>query len=71
MLTLLKALREKVVIGYVGGSDLPKIEEQLGIHGQDGKYSLASRSSLVFRPCSLNYFTLYCISQEGFRLLFR
>lgn len=36
MLTLLKALREKVVIGYVGGSDLPKIEEQLGIHGQDG-----------------------------------
>lgn len=28
MLALLKKLREKVVIGTVGGSDLPKITEQ-------------------------------------------
>lgn len=30
----MKALRSKVVIGFVGGSDLPKITEQLAIHGQ-------------------------------------
>lgn len=30
MLTLLKALKEKCVIGYVGGSDLVKQQEQLG-----------------------------------------
>jgi hypothetical protein len=34
ILDLLKALRSKVVIGFVGGSDLPKITEQLAIHGQ-------------------------------------
>merc|ERR1711939_616717 len=35
MLALLKKLREKVVIGTVGGSDLPKITEQLAASGQD------------------------------------
>jgi phosphomannomutase len=30
MLRLLAALREKVVIGFVGGSDLAKQKEQLG-----------------------------------------
>lgn len=37
MIALLKALREKVVIGYVGGSDLVKIEEQLAAPGHDGE----------------------------------
>lgn len=31
MLTLLSSLRRKVAIGFVGGSDLPKQQEQLGI----------------------------------------
>ena len=35
MLDLLKQVRAKAVIGFVGGSDLPKITEQLAIHGQD------------------------------------
>lgn len=35
MLDVLKAVRSKAVIGFVGGSDLPKITEQLAIHGQD------------------------------------
>lgn len=35
MLELLKAVRAKAVIGFVGGSDLPKITEQLAIYGQD------------------------------------
>ncbi|KAK4693362.1 phosphomannomutase, partial [Phenoliferia sp. Uapishka_3] len=35
MLDLLALVRTKAVIGFVGGSDLPKITEQLAIHGQD------------------------------------
>ncbi|ORY69160.1 putative phosphomannomutase [Leucosporidium creatinivorum] len=35
ILATLKALRQKAVIGFVGGSDLPKITEQLAVHGQD------------------------------------
>ncbi|KAF8472069.1 eukaryotic phosphomannomutase [Kalaharituber pfeilii] len=33
MLALLQKLREKVVIGFVGGSDLVKLQEQLGVNG--------------------------------------
>ncbi|KAF3934021.1 Phosphomannomutase [Dactylella cylindrospora] len=33
MFDLLKRLRQKVVIGYVGGSDLSKQQEQLGVNG--------------------------------------
>jgi phosphomannomutase len=33
MLTVLSELRKKVVIGFVGGSDLVKQEEQLGSKG--------------------------------------
>lgn len=36
MLDLLKELRKKVVIGFVGGSDLAKISEQLAIDGEPG-----------------------------------
>lgn len=36
MLDLLKQVREKAVIGFVGGSDLAKQTEQLDIHGQNG-----------------------------------
>lgn len=35
MLDLLKSLRKKIVIGFVGGSDLSKIVEQLGPTGTD------------------------------------
>ncbi|GAA5833025.1 hypothetical protein JCM11251_006483 [Rhodosporidiobolus azoricus] len=35
MLDTLKAARQKAVMGFVGGSDLAKITEQLAIHGQD------------------------------------
>ncbi|GJN90401.1 hypothetical protein Rhopal_003412-T1 [Rhodotorula paludigena] len=35
MLEVLKQVREKAVIGFVGGSDLAKITEQLAIYGQD------------------------------------
>jgi len=35
MLEILKELRKKVVIGFVGGSDLVKISEQLSINGSD------------------------------------
>ena len=35
MKTFLQKLKEKVVVGIVGGSDLPKMQEQMG--GDDGK----------------------------------
>ena len=40
MLELLKELRKKVVIGFVGGSDLVKITEQLSVSGHNGKCEL-------------------------------
>jgi phosphomannomutase len=35
MLKVLADLRQKVVIGFVGGSDLVKQEEQLGSNGKN------------------------------------
>jgi phosphomannomutase len=40
MLELLKELRKKLVIGFVGGSDLVKITDQLTIAGNNRKYEL-------------------------------
>lgn len=37
MQQLLKELRKKVVIGFVGGSDLVKISEQLSVSGGNGQ----------------------------------
>lgn len=36
MLQVLSEVRKKVVIGFVGGSDLKKIEEQLSVLGHKG-----------------------------------
>lgn len=36
MLSLLQQLRKKVAIGFVGGSDLVKQQEQLGVGGING-----------------------------------
>jgi phosphomannomutase len=36
MLDVLKELRKRVVIGFVGGSDLVKITEQLEVPGENG-----------------------------------
>jgi len=40
VLDLLRELRKKVVIGFVGGSDLIKITEQLTVTGNNGKCEL-------------------------------
>ena len=37
MIQLLRALRKKVAIGVVGGSDLVKISEQLAVDGATGE----------------------------------
>jgi hypothetical protein len=39
MFDLLRALRKKVVIGFIGGSDLKKISEQLSLDGNNGEHS--------------------------------
>jgi phosphomannomutase len=44
MLDLLKELRKKVVIGFVGGSDLVKITEQLSVRGNNSKCELSGPS---------------------------
>ena len=36
MIYTLRALRKKFVIGFVGGSDMVKISEQLSVGGSDG-----------------------------------
>lgn len=36
MLVILEKLRQKVAIGFVGGSDLVKQQEQLGVNGLNG-----------------------------------
>ncbi len=36
MISLLNTLRKELVIGFVGGSDLNKIQEQLGVTGNNG-----------------------------------
>lgn len=38
MIALLKQLRKKAVIGFVGGSDLAKISEQLAVDGKPGEW---------------------------------
>lgn len=41
ILDLLKELRKKHIIGFVGGSDLVKISEQLNVAGRNGKCGLS------------------------------
>lgn len=36
MIDVLRELRKKYVIGFVGGSDFNKIQEQLGVTGNSG-----------------------------------
>jgi len=52
MLEILKELRKEVVIGFVGGSDLVKISEQLNINGSNGKYQLPA--PFLIRTYNLN-----------------
>lgn len=40
MLELLKELRQKVVIGFVGGSDFAKITDQLSLTDNNGECEL-------------------------------
>ena len=40
MVQLLRELRKKVSIGFVGGSDLDKIKWQLEVDGLDGTHNL-------------------------------
>jgi phosphomannomutase len=37
MVALLRDLRKKAVVGFVGGSDLVKISEQLSVNGSTSK----------------------------------
>ena len=52
MLELLKELRKKVTIGFVGGSDLVKITDQLSVTGNNGECKLPA--SLLHRAFNSN-----------------
>jgi phosphomannomutase len=58
MLQLLQELRHKVAIGFVGGSDLAKQQEQLGSIGSSG-ISREFKSNIV-----LDMFD-YCFAENG------
>lgn len=47
MLDVLTQLRKKVVIGFVGGSDLAKISEQLAVDGGRGGARASSSFTLI------------------------
>ncbi|KIL58529.1 hypothetical protein M378DRAFT_170526 [Amanita muscaria Koide BX008] len=53
MIDVLRALRKKVVIGFVGGSDLVKISEQLAVGGsdviQDFDYAFAENGLTAYK----------------------
>ena len=42
MIRLLRDLRKQVIIGFVGGSNLAKIQEQLGVSGNNGALTLTT-----------------------------
>ena len=50
MRDFLEELRKKVIVGVVGGSDLPKIKEQMG-----GDYCKKYYISLDFLFCSKHF----------------
>lgn len=73
MLDTLKALRKKAVIGFVGGSDLPKQMEQLGVNGANGGRSPLAIPLLsspradrahVTAPTVIDDFD-YCFAENG------
>ena len=41
---LLRDLRKRAVIGFVGGSDLVKITEQLAVHGSNSTFQLRTHT---------------------------
>ena len=59
MLELLQYLRNQVAIGFVGGSDLVKQQEQLGSTGRNGIIALKLMLTVV-----LDMFD-YCFAENG------
>lgn len=51
MLELLRELRKKMAIGFVGGSDFSKISEQLGGNGSNRKYISVSLQDIHSDMC--------------------
>ena len=47
MKEFMKKLRKKVVVALVGGSDFPKLEEQMG--GDNGKFSKLQELRLILK----------------------
>jgi len=61
MLELLQELRHKVAIGFVGGSDLVKQQEQLGSTGSSGMICLYIYANI----CVVLDMFDYCFAENG------
>nr|GAT42924.1 predicted protein [Mycena chlorophos] len=75
MLDVLRALREKVAIGFVSGSDKKKIEEQLSVHGNDAiqffDYAFFENGLVAYKlgqPLESDSFILY-VGEERYKKL--
>ena len=64
MLDILARLRKKYIIGFVGGSDLAKITEQLQVDGSNGKDSPFLLGKLCSPPTVLDNFD-YAFAENG------
>jgi phosphomannomutase len=67
MIQLLRDVRKKAVIGFVGGSDLAKITEQLAVSGSDGWYTSNTqfvRIELTMLPLVIQDFD-YAFAENG------
>lgn len=66
MIELLKELRKKVVIGFVGGSDFKKISEQLSVGGRNSKYRLFRTFCIDFNfRCLVIHDFDYAFAENG------
>ena len=54
MIQLLRELRKKVAIGFVGGSDLDKIKWQLEVEGLKGACDLGSTAFFIHEMLQLS-----------------
>ncbi len=70
MVTLLRALRKKVAIGVVGGSDFVKVSEQLTVPGSKGLLSPSCRLCVPSICVSHEPFCLTRIVTDDFDFMF-
>jgi phosphomannomutase len=65
MIELLRELRKKVVIGFVGGSDFTKISEQLSVGGSNSGFNLSTAIYLLTGYIAVIHDFDYAFAENG------